>query len=85
MSKKSGYKISVVTALAAASRGSELASSLDGITFGWPEMLWINLELFQLQDLDNHNNTAGITTAHVPSCMRKATFPGSFSTQLKYF
>ncbi len=62
-----GYKISVVTALAAASGGSELASSLDGITFGWGgNAMDKSLIVSTARSRYNHNNTGGITIAHVP-------------------
>lgn len=62
-----GYKISVVTALAAASGGSELASSLDGITFGWAgNAMDKSLIVSTARSRFNHNNTAGVTVAHVP-------------------
>jgi hypothetical protein len=62
-----GYKISVVTALAAASGGSELASSLQGITFGWGgNAMDKSLVVTTARSRYNHNNTAGVTVAHVP-------------------
>ncbi|MEM7182339.1 MAG: hypothetical protein AAF518_15600 [Spirochaetota bacterium] len=62
-----GYKISGVTALAAASGGSELASALNGITFGFggnamDKSLIVNTARYSF----NHNDTAGVTVSHVP-------------------
>ncbi|MBP7280950.1 MAG: hypothetical protein KBA66_05205 [Leptospiraceae bacterium] len=62
-----GFKISGVTALAAASGGSELANSLNAITFGYSgnamdKALIVNTARSSF----NHNNTAGVTVAHVP-------------------
>ncbi len=62
-----GFRISVVTALAAASGGSELASALNGISFGFggnsmDKALIVN----NARTSFNHNNTAGVTVAHVP-------------------
>lgn len=62
-----GYQISGVTALAAASGGSELASALNGITFGFSgnamdKALIVNTARSSF----NHNNTAGVTISHVP-------------------
>ncbi|MEM7182340.1 MAG: hypothetical protein AAF518_15605 [Spirochaetota bacterium] len=62
-----GYKISGVTALAAASGGSELASALNGATFGFAgnamdKALIVNTARSSF----NHNDTAGVTVSHVP-------------------
>ncbi len=62
-----GFKISGVTALAAASGGSELASALNGLTFGFSgnamdKALIVNTARTSF----NHNVTAGVTVAHVP-------------------
>jgi len=62
-----GYKISGVTALAAASGGSELASALNGITFGYAgNAMDKALIVSAARTSFNHNNTAGLTVAHVP-------------------
>ena len=62
-----GFKISGVTALAAASGGSELASALNGITFGYGGNAMDNaLIVGNARSSFNHNNTAGVTVAHVP-------------------
>ena len=62
-----GFKISVVTALAAASGGSELASALNGITFGFAgNAMDKALIVGTARSSFNHNNTAGVTVAHVP-------------------
>jgi len=62
-----GFKISVVTALAAASGGSELASALNGATFGFAgNAMDKSLIVSTARSSFNHNNTAGITVAHVP-------------------
>jgi len=61
------YKISGVTALAAASGGSELASALNGITFGYAgNAMDKALIVTNARTSFDHNNTAGITVAHVP-------------------
>jgi hypothetical protein len=62
-----GYKISGVTALAAASGGSELASALNGVTFGYAgNAMDKALIVSTARSAFNHNNTGGITIAHVP-------------------
>ncbi|MCB1179100.1 MAG: hypothetical protein KDK36_16055 [Leptospiraceae bacterium] len=62
-----GYKITGVTALAAASGGSELASALNGITFGYAgNAMDKALIVGTARSRFNHNNTAGVTVAHVP-------------------
>jgi hypothetical protein len=62
-----GYKISGVSALAAASGGSELASALNGITFGYGgNAMDKALIVSTARSSFNHNNTAGVTVNHVP-------------------
>jgi len=62
-----GYKINGVTALAAASGGSELASALNGLTFGFAgNAMDKALIVSTARSSFNHNNTGGITVAHVP-------------------
>ena len=62
-----GFKISGVTALAAASGGSELASALNGATFGYAgNAMDKALIVSTARSSFNHNNTAGVTVAHVP-------------------
>jgi hypothetical protein len=62
-----GYKISGVTALAAASGGSELASALNGATFGYAgNAMDKALIVATARGSFNHNITAGVTVAHVP-------------------
>jgi hypothetical protein len=62
-----GYKISGVTALAAASGGSELASALNAITFGFAgNAMDKALIVGTARSSFNHNYTAGVTVAHVP-------------------
>lgn len=62
-----GFKISGVTALAAASGGSELASALNGATFGFGgNDMDKSLVVSVARSSYNHNNTAGVTVAHVP-------------------
>jgi len=62
-----GYKISGVTALAAASGGSELASALNAITFGFAgNAMDKALIVSTARSSFNHNNTGGTTVAHVP-------------------
>jgi hypothetical protein len=61
-----GFKITGVTALAAASGGSELASALNGITFGFAgNAMDKALIVSTARSSFNHNNTAGVTVAHV--------------------
>ncbi|MCB1141626.1 MAG: hypothetical protein KDK54_05270 [Leptospiraceae bacterium] len=62
-----GFKISGVTALAAASGGSELASALNGISFGYVgNAMDKALIVSTARSSFNHNNTAGLTVSHVP-------------------
>ncbi|HNH09060.1 MAG TPA: hypothetical protein PK683_11200 [Leptospiraceae bacterium] len=62
-----GYSISGVTALAAASGGSELASALNAITFGYAgNAMDKALIVSNARSSFNHNNTAGVTISHVP-------------------
>ncbi len=62
-----GFKISGVTALAAASGGSELANSLNAITFGYSgNAMDKALIVTTARSSFSHNNTAGVTVAHVP-------------------
>ena len=62
-----GYKISGVTALAAASGGSELASALNGITFGFAgNAMDKALIVSTARSSFNHNNTGAVTISHVP-------------------
>ncbi|MDX1960191.1 MAG: hypothetical protein SFU98_16600 [Leptospiraceae bacterium] len=62
-----GFRISGVTALAAASGGSELASALNGITFGFAgNAMDKALIVSTARSSFNHNNTGGVTVAHVP-------------------
>ncbi len=62
-----GFKISGVTALAAASGGSELANALNAITFGFVgNAMDKALRVSEARSSFNHNNTAGVTVAHVP-------------------
>ena len=62
-----GFKISGVTALAAASGGSELASALNAITFGFAgNAMDKALIVGNARSSFNHNYTAGVTIAHVP-------------------
>ncbi|HMV44264.1 MAG TPA: hypothetical protein PK079_08240 [Leptospiraceae bacterium] len=62
-----GFKISGVTALAAASGGSELANSLNAVSFGYlGNAMDVALIVTNARSSFNHNNTAGVTVAHVP-------------------
>jgi hypothetical protein len=62
-----GFNITSVTALAAASGGSELASALNGITFGFGgNAMDKSLIVGTARGAYNHNNTAGVTVFHVP-------------------
>lgn len=62
-----GFNISKVTALAAASGGSELASSLDGISFGWlGNAMDKSLIVSTARSAFNHNNTGSVPIFHVP-------------------
>jgi hypothetical protein len=62
-----GFNISGVTALAAASGGSELASALNAITFGYAGNAMDNaLIVSNARSSFSHNNTAGVTVSHVP-------------------
>jgi len=61
------YKISGVTALAAASGGSELASALNAITFGYGgNAMDEALRVTNARTSFNHNLTGGVTVSHVP-------------------
>jgi hypothetical protein len=61
-----GFLISGVTALAAASGGSELASALNGATFGYAgNAMDKALIVSTARSSFNHNNTAGVTISHV--------------------
>jgi len=62
-----GYKISGVTALAAASGGSELASALNAISFGYAGTAMDQaLRVTNARSSFNHNLTGGLSIAHVP-------------------
>jgi len=62
-----GYKISGVTALAAASGGSELASALNAISFGYGgDAMDQALRVTNARSSFNHNLTGGLNVAHVP-------------------
>ncbi|EIE02543.1 hypothetical protein LEP1GSC185_1805 [Leptospira licerasiae serovar Varillal str. VAR 010] len=62
-----GYNLTKVTALASASGGSELASALNGITFGFGgNAMDKSLIVGTARGAYNHNNTAGITVYQVP-------------------
>ena len=62
-----GFKISGVTALAAASGGSELADSQDALSFGYVgNAMDKALIVTNARSSFNHNNTAGVTVSHVP-------------------
>ncbi|TGK12159.1 hypothetical protein EHO60_07795 [Leptospira fletcheri] len=62
-----GYNITKVTALASASGGSELASALNGITFGFGgNAMDKSLVVSTARGAYNHNVTAGITFYQVP-------------------
>lgn len=62
-----GFNLTKVTALAAASGGSELASSLSGITFGFGgNAMDKSLIVATARGAFNHNNTASISINHVP-------------------
>ncbi|MBM9501522.1 hypothetical protein JWG44_14810 [Leptospira sp. 201903071] len=62
-----GYNFTKVTALAAASGGSELASALNGITFGFGgNAMDKSLIVSTARGAYNHNNTAGVTVYQVP-------------------
>jgi hypothetical protein len=62
-----GYKISGVTALAAASGGSELASALNAISFGYGgNAMDQALRVTNARSSFNHNLTGGLNVAHVP-------------------
>jgi hypothetical protein len=62
-----GYNITKVTALAAASGGSELASALNGATFGFGgNAMDKSLIVSTARGAYNHNNTAGVRIDHVP-------------------
>jgi len=62
-----GFNITKVTALAAASGGSELASALNGISFGFGgNAMDRSLIVATARGAYNHNNTAGVQIHHVP-------------------
>lgn len=62
-----GFNITSVTALAAASGGSELANSLQGITFGFGgNAMDVSLQTSAARSSFNHNITGGVTIFHVP-------------------
>ncbi|MCZ8155337.1 MAG: hypothetical protein O9264_04395 [Leptospira sp.] len=62
-----GFGITKVTALAAASGGSELASALNGISFGFGgNAMDKSLIVGTARGAFNHNNTGGVTIHHVP-------------------
>lgn len=62
-----GFKITKVTALASASGGSELASALNGITFGFAgNAMDKALIVSTARAAYNHNNTAGVAVYQVP-------------------
>ena len=62
-----GFKLTKVTALAAASGGSELASALNGITFGYAgNAMDKALIVTTARAAFGHNNTGGVTIYHVP-------------------
>ena len=62
-----GFNITKVTALAAASGGSELASALNGATFGFAgNAMDKALIVSTARAAFNHNNTGGVTIYHVP-------------------
>ncbi|TGM38248.1 hypothetical protein EHQ92_07705 [Leptospira biflexa] len=62
-----GFNLTKVTALAAASGGSELASALNGISFGFGgNAMDKSLIVSTARGAFNHNNTAGVAVNHVP-------------------
>jgi hypothetical protein len=62
-----GFNITKVTALASASGGSELADSLNGITFGFGGNAMDNaLKVSNARSSYNHNNTGGVPIYQVP-------------------
>ncbi|BDA79765.1 hypothetical protein LPTSP3_g26950 [Leptospira kobayashii] len=62
-----GFNITKVTALAAASGGSELASALNGITFGFGgNAMDKALIVGTARGAFNHNNTGSVGVYHVP-------------------
>jgi hypothetical protein len=62
-----GFNITKVTALAAASGGSELASALNGITFGFAgNAMDKALIVSTARAAFNHNSTGGVPIYHVP-------------------
>lgn len=62
-----GFNISKVTALAAASGGSELADTLDFVTLGWVgNAMDKSLIVSTARSAYNHNNTGGVPIFHVP-------------------
>lgn len=62
-----GFNLTKVTALAAASGGSELASALNGATFGFAgNAMDKALIVSTARAAFNHNNTGGVGVYHVP-------------------
>ena len=62
-----GFKLTKVTALAAASGGSELASTLNGVSFGFlGNAMDKALIVSTARGAFNHNNTGGVPIYHVP-------------------
>lgn len=62
-----GFNLTRVTALAAASGGSELASALNGATFGFAgNAMDKALIVSTARAAFNHNNTGGVSIFHVP-------------------
>ncbi|WCL48254.1 hypothetical protein [Leptospira sp. GIMC2001] len=62
-----GFNLTKVTALAAASGGSELASALNGATFGFAgNAMDKALIVSTARSSFNHNNTGGVRIDHVP-------------------
>ncbi len=61
-----GFNISKVTALASAAGGSELASALNGISFGWlGSAMDKSLIVSTARSAFNQNNTGGVPIFHV--------------------
>lgn len=62
-----GFNITRVTALASASGGSELANTLNGVTFGFAgNAMDQSLRTSVARPAYNHNNTAGVSIFQVP-------------------
>jgi len=62
-----GFNITRVTALASASGGSELADTLNGVTFGFAgNAMDRSLRVGVARPAYNHNNTAGVPIFQVP-------------------